>query len=88
MTFYPKWALQSEPHWYGYRRTSGVAVDHFQIGNTKRRVCLPPGNFCQLLHGTNTVSAWKNPNLKKRFVRRVADDNERRKVMDRFGVQL
>lgn len=88
MTFYPKWALQSEPHWYGYRRVSGVAVDHFQIDKAKRRVMLSPGNFCQLIHGTNTVSAWKNPNLKKRFGRRLVDANERRVVMARFGVAL
>jgi hypothetical protein len=88
MTFYPKWALQSEPHWYGYRRVAGVAVDHFQIDKVKRRVLLPHGNFCQLLHGTNTVSAWKNPNLKKRFVRRVTDQVERLKIMERFGVTL
>jgi hypothetical protein len=88
MTLYPKWALQSEPHWYGYRRIAGVAVDHFQIHKTKQRVCLPNGNFCQLIHGTNTVSAWKNPNLKKRFARKVTDDAERRKIMARFGVTL
>ena len=87
MTFYPKWALRSEPHWYGYRRVSGVATDHFQIHKTKRSVQLPNGNFCQLIHGKNTVTAWKNPNVKKRLGRKV-EGKERQKIMARFGVKL
>jgi hypothetical protein len=88
MMYYPGWALQSEAHWYGYRRRHEINVDHFCIGGAKRHVELPAGNFCQLVHGTNTVSTWKNPHLKKRLCRLITDEAEQRKILSKFGVKI
>lgn len=87
MMYYPAWALTCEPNWYGYRRTHQLAIDHFQIASVPGRCELAPGNFCQLIHGTNTVSAWKNPNVQKRLRRKISNENERIKVLARFGVK-
>lgn len=88
MTFYPRWALKNEAYWYGYRRISGVSVDHFRIGALKGRVLLPPGNFCQLIHATNTVTAWKNPNIQKRLDGEIKDERKKRSIMSTFGVTV
>lgn len=88
MMWYTNAALQSEPHWYGYRRLYGLDVDHFKVSTIKNSVKIADGNFCQLIHGTNTVSAWKNPNVQKRLADLVGDQREKRKILARFGVRV
>jgi hypothetical protein len=84
MAYYPRSALRSEPHWYGYRRRYRFEVRHFGMSRVAHPVRRLERCYCILLHGKNTVSQWNT--LKGRNVGRVPA-NERAEVLARFGVK-
>jgi hypothetical protein len=84
MAFYPRRALRSEPHWYGYRRRNKFEVRHFGMNKVRDPVRVSERCYCILLHGGNTVSQWKTLNSRKVG---VVPANERASVLARFGVK-
>lgn len=83
VAYYPGSALQSEPHWYGYRRRYGFEVRHFRMNRVKNPVGLYERCYCILLHGKNTMSQWQT--LKGRTVGAVPA-SERAQILAKFGV--
>ncbi len=83
---YDNYSLQSERNWNEFRHGHGLQVFHHQLRKIPKKVILPPWNFVQAVHGTNTTTAWKNRHTINKVKRMIVDEDEKAKVLAKFGV--
>lgn len=79
-------ALQSFGHYREYKQKWGLNKHHYAMNTAVHSRQLSGDLFCVMVHGTNSISSWTNPNTLKKLGKDILDKDERSTLLARFGL--